>query len=326
MLLPWYESTLVWGLVGVGVGIVVTVVAALTKDPRWLLLIAWPIFSVAFWLIFNSSIGPRRAMWLLTVGACVLTGGALDWLSNALAPAPHADAAPSSAATESAKYTVGIRSTQVFTGKGPLAVYMVGYNSFHGSTVSPVMALTNILIHSNSNEPNTIESYRVAVGKTANGPWVDLVPIPLQGTALYMLGLKTVPSPKDAIIGKGAYILGAPHLTTDDMKIAALLQPYPTFESQLSRPIQPHSTIGGWAAFDVRDRNDDAMGNFYKVTLRDSANVITASVYPLPARKPGDDAEQDTQQGRLVVTGAVSDISKFHIRYFGGDARSVTKK
>jgi hypothetical protein len=39
---PWYQSTLLWGCIGAFLAIVLTVVAAMMKDIRWLLFVAWP--------------------------------------------------------------------------------------------------------------------------------------------------------------------------------------------------------------------------------------------------------------------------------------------
>jgi hypothetical protein len=46
---PFYETNLFWGCFGAGLGIVVTVVAAMIRDLRWLLLIACPLFWVSIW-------------------------------------------------------------------------------------------------------------------------------------------------------------------------------------------------------------------------------------------------------------------------------------
>src|ERR1035441_287140 len=46
---PWYESTALWGALGAAVAIVLVVVAAMVKDLRWLLIVAWPFFCLAGW-------------------------------------------------------------------------------------------------------------------------------------------------------------------------------------------------------------------------------------------------------------------------------------
>lgn len=49
--LPWYERGLFWGFLSLAVAIVLTVVAAMQRDLRWLLFIAWPCFVIPFWLM-----------------------------------------------------------------------------------------------------------------------------------------------------------------------------------------------------------------------------------------------------------------------------------
>lgn len=50
-ILPWYERGPFWGFLSLAFAIVLTVVAAMQRDLRWLLFIAWPCFVIPFWLM-----------------------------------------------------------------------------------------------------------------------------------------------------------------------------------------------------------------------------------------------------------------------------------
>ena len=44
-----FQSTLLWGCIGTAVAVVLTVVAAMMRDIRWILIFAWPFASFAGW-------------------------------------------------------------------------------------------------------------------------------------------------------------------------------------------------------------------------------------------------------------------------------------
>jgi hypothetical protein len=48
--LPWYERGSFWGCLSLAAAIVLMVIAAMQKDFRWLLLIAWPLTVVPIWI------------------------------------------------------------------------------------------------------------------------------------------------------------------------------------------------------------------------------------------------------------------------------------
>lgn len=70
---PWYESNLFWGPVALGAGILLTVVAAMKHDLRWLLWLAWPSFVFAFWTVIKC-VNPVRVR-RIAIGACVVVVG-----------------------------------------------------------------------------------------------------------------------------------------------------------------------------------------------------------------------------------------------------------
>lgn len=83
--LPWYESTLLWGAFGAAVAIVLTVVAAMTKDLRWMLILAWPFFVLSLWAMVKNlpSQYPRR---VLTIASSLIVAVSLYWLHVYLKP------------------------------------------------------------------------------------------------------------------------------------------------------------------------------------------------------------------------------------------------
>lgn len=83
---PWYESNLFWGPVSLVAGIILTVVAAMTHDLRWLLLFAWGCFGVTAWSLAKRTASTRIVFVLsmLLVGTCLLLLS--DWLKPPLSP------------------------------------------------------------------------------------------------------------------------------------------------------------------------------------------------------------------------------------------------
>jgi hypothetical protein len=84
---PWYQSTLFWGAGSLGVAIVITVIAAMEKDFRWLLFVATPLFWFSLWEIIKSiphALG-RRITFVVSCGAVAV---GLLMLFLHLAPKP----------------------------------------------------------------------------------------------------------------------------------------------------------------------------------------------------------------------------------------------
>jgi hypothetical protein len=83
---PWYQSTLLWGCIGAFLAIVVTVVATMVKDIRWLLLAAWPFAVFAAWEFARTWSNRRTVVWSISFSATIIIGALLGWLYLALAP------------------------------------------------------------------------------------------------------------------------------------------------------------------------------------------------------------------------------------------------
>jgi hypothetical protein len=93
------QSTLFWGCLCMVATIVLTVVAVMIHDFRWILVFAWPFAGVAVWEIARVIFTSRFVVRAITAVATVISGAMLLWLYAALAPIEL----PGSIATESPK-------------------------------------------------------------------------------------------------------------------------------------------------------------------------------------------------------------------------------
>jgi len=89
--LPWYESTLLWGALGAALAMVLTVVAAMMKDLRWLLILAWPFFVFSGWSICKNVITHKFWRNLVSFASALIFGIALLWLNSYLGPRKESD-------------------------------------------------------------------------------------------------------------------------------------------------------------------------------------------------------------------------------------------
>jgi len=85
----WYQSTLLWGSASLAVTIVFTVVAAMKKDLRWLLILAWPFGCIAAWELIGYFARPKRVRMLITICAALLFGISLFGMNLWLKPQPE---------------------------------------------------------------------------------------------------------------------------------------------------------------------------------------------------------------------------------------------
>jgi hypothetical protein len=81
---PWYEGTMLWGAGGSAIAIVLTVIAAMKHDLRWLLIFAWPFATLAVLAICRAVLNRKALVVTLTCFlsvACALALHKLDlWL------------------------------------------------------------------------------------------------------------------------------------------------------------------------------------------------------------------------------------------------------
>lgn len=79
---PWYESGLFWGCASLAGAIVLTVIAAMLKDLRWLLVIAWPLAGVSVWVAFREL---RNQVWRWFLFLALWAGTAIGlWCLNSV--------------------------------------------------------------------------------------------------------------------------------------------------------------------------------------------------------------------------------------------------
>lgn len=278
-------------------------------------------FSVAAFLLLV-----KFGSWVVTIQSSIWERGIIALLVFGLIGAGWAESIrwvrsrqPNEDKSASPPFRAEIRSVVFHDGPGPLTLFMVAYSSKYGQTTSPVYYLANIQIVNLQNVDSTIVEYSVGVSDNIDGPWDNLIPISLKSTNLYILGISKGGTGK---IGFpfGAYRL-ASAMKQDDMRHAALLAPYPQLEDELGKPIPPHRTINGWAAFDSKKR-DGTKRNFFRITVRDSANIKFSSVASLPIGKSLDNETMvDTRVGLMIKTGVIEDIGGFHVRYYSDPLR-----
>jgi hypothetical protein len=205
-------------------------------------------------------------------------------------------------------FSVEVRSALVCD-SSPVAFYMVSYPSSFGFTASPVLYLAFLRITNNQDSASTIGKLLVAVSNDPDGPWEELVQIPLTSMALYQLGDGRVPIPKLLVIDTTFHVDGT---KPENLKYAMGIVANPMLERELANPIDPHMLCSGWAAFDVRSHKTLPLGPIYfRVVLRDNNNRGGTFTTALPQQQiVGSDV------GKLEVLGTVTDISSFHLKYY----------
>lgn len=83
----FHRSTFFWGCGGAFLAIVVTVIAGMSKDIRWLLVFAWPFGAFAIWEFARTwSYRRKNLITGMTVAGTMVIGIALGWLYVWLTP------------------------------------------------------------------------------------------------------------------------------------------------------------------------------------------------------------------------------------------------
>jgi hypothetical protein len=291
-------------------------------------------------LIWGSLIRPFVNFWWIEdlkwrqlLAVIVLTGGVVGLGLNIKPEKPHANEARDGSETSPAllatrpentpsatarapgtePFSVDVRSAFV-SDSGPLTKFMVAYPSMFGSTTSPVLYLAYIQLTNLQDVPTAVSDFKIAASKEAEGPWEDLVPIPLPSTTLYTLGVPT-PYPKNLVLGHGTYRLAtAP--TKGDMALAAVVDASPKLASEIAKLIQPHDTIYGWIALDSLRHVGLSPGQIYfRIKARDAANKTGTYIVELPRKVLGD-SSMDVNCGVIAISGVKANISGFHVKYY----------
>jgi hypothetical protein len=212
---------------------------------------------------------------------------------------------------ETNPFSVEVRSALV-SDSGPLTLFMAVYPSLLGPTASPIFYLVYIRIINQQDIACMINDFKLSASKELAGPWEELVPIPLKSVKLYMLGVKN-PHFRMLALKHSTYRLGTP-MKIEDMKYAAALNANPILELELTHTIPSHQFIGGWTAFDSHIHKGLSPGQIYfRMTIQDTAGRIGSYITPHPVST---NSTTDFDGGGLLATGGLSDISKYHVKYY----------
>lgn len=138
----WYQSTLFWGLVGIAIAIVLTVVAAMKKDIRWLLWFAWPFAGLAVWEFLTYFHFARKRRVMIAACATCVVAVALYSLSVWLKPKPTPITPSGSGISFIGGSFEGFRDSAVKNGSSDLTVGAQGTeftnNKTHINSKGPV--------------------------------------------------------------------------------------------------------------------------------------------------------------------------------------------
>lgn len=301
----------------------------------------WPVVGVIFAVLLGfgrtfMNMGPSEALFAricFTIAALLLLAKFGTWIANVQVPLwqrilsvvfvfgligigwvecwRYLDSRYQPVVKIKHSFNVEVRSALV-SDSGPLTLYMAGYPSILGKTASPIFYLTYLQITSLQDAVNRINELKIAASNKSDGPWEDLVPIPLGSVALYALGGKVSP-PKTLALRHETYRLAKP-FALEDMKQAMPLKLERVLDFELSKPIQPHSTVNGWAAFDSRSRKGLTPGQIYfRVTIRDANQNTESRIVAFPTQP---DSSIHVDAGSMYVSGQVADISGYKVRYY----------
>jgi hypothetical protein len=89
----FYWSPVFWGCASAFITIIVTVIAAMTKDLRWLLAVAWPFAALTVWEFARTWGSSRRIKWVTSGGsgvAAIALVALYFWLAPEVPPIPTA--------------------------------------------------------------------------------------------------------------------------------------------------------------------------------------------------------------------------------------------
>ena len=210
-----------------------------------------------------------------------------------------------------------LRSVSIYRGGGPLSFYMARFHSIQGDIISPVVYLTYIELTNLQRSPSTINEFTVSVAARSDGPWETLQPISLLSSELYFL-FPIRPAAGGTIarvlFPYGTYFLGMP-AKSEYLPNAELLKPSPVLELELRREIEPGHVAFGWAAFDIKG-HQPILG-FFRIAVRDAANISHSDVVPLPSSPPGR-TMADVQPGGIYTAGSLTDLSKAYVKFYTG--------
>lgn len=275
---------------------------SMTLDARWTPLVWMFVGVVLFlrvildpWVLRRLAPVARKRPVMSSIVACVFGAAVFGGGYQAVTRAHGGEREQS--------FSVSIVTALVSDSPNQTSLFMVGYHSMYGMTLSPISYLCYFQLVNERNIPVTVSGFSLEVSDQADGPWEALVPIPLRTTKLFALGVNKPPVPP-----------AAPEALAHAAPMNAALK----LEEVLSAPILPHSTASGWAAFDVRDRGRAHPRRHFRLKIRDASHGVFAVNVVAPQRN---DFEVATDIASLQRAGEKVDLGRAHIRYFGDPYR-----
>jgi|GEM_PF-6457636 len=197
---------------------------------------------------------------------------------------------------------------------GPLTIFMVAYSSVYGSTISPIYYLAYINVTNNQDIACFVTKFSIEAGKTADGPWEQLTVIPLPGRDVFYVGASN-PSPKRIQMGYGTYRIGS-DIQAQALRSATPLKLSVLLEAELSKQIQPHTTVSGWVALDSMLQRGLTPGViFFRITVADAVGAKSIIIVELP-RKNGVSTSVENLDIFYDLTGGIYDMSKFKVKSY----------
>jgi len=213
-------------------------------------------------------------------------------------------------------FNAEIRVALNSTGRSPLTLYMMQYPSSFGSTASPLPYLFYLQITNRQDFVSTVNSYKLEVLDDRN-QWLPMQSIPIEEGIIYTLN-STAPAFRGIIQNpgairtpKGTYRL-ATSMQPSALQNAIRVNPTPILNLALQKPLSPHGSVEGWAAFDSIEGLADVPQRHFKITIKDSASATStiSTDNPLPGK------ETDTSIALIWVTGPTIDLSGAHIKFY----------
>lgn len=194
---------------------------------------------------------------------------------------------------------------------------MVIYTSSHGPTASPICYLMFLEFVNRQNYEMTVDHYSVEVGRFRYIPWWHkLRPIPLAEMPVYAIGIPpgANPTPGKVWFPKGTYLLGEHPEARGQLEQSQRMNLEPIFELELTKPVPPHGTIQGWAAFDRSEFTSPQLrGQYLRIRVTDSAGNTSDTVAETPLCTPD---EIDTGRAMMQPIVSEADLSHRYLKFY----------
>ncbi len=308
--IPWYERALFWGGISLAGAIVLTVIAAMQKDFRWLLIFAWPLAGISWWVACKEL---KSLLWRWILFSILLVGTGIGlWRLHVIPTAPKL----------TPEDLQQIKDTVRGTIENSIPPHLPEQPSKNGKTVKPTPPFSfaiDVAMFSPTRD-RTVMLYLASPG--ING--TKICPANL---ALYLRlqNLQEIPArlsgwnlelgygDKWADAVKLDSRFGAMYFVADDPKKARRIDSRNGFDVQLaarSYVIKPGDPVEGWALFEYPKSFPNFAGA-YKLSVRDTLGHGWSAIVSWPDPKQNN---TNLLGGLLSFTGS-EDVSNFTVSY-----------